>query len=57
MTADGTNSGAPLTSFIARLSAYAANALRYWEPRGLIYNGLLALVGPRPLSPVPSPPT
>jgi hypothetical protein len=36
MTADGTNSGAPLTSFIARLSAYAANALRYWEPRRLI---------------------
>jgi hypothetical protein len=44
MTADGTNSGAPLTSFIARLSAYAANALRYWEPRRLIYNGVLALV-------------
>lgn len=28
----------------ARLARYAANALRYWEPRRLIYNGVLALV-------------
>jgi hypothetical protein len=27
-----------------KLSAYIANALRYWEPRRLIYNGVLALV-------------
>jgi hypothetical protein len=31
-------------AFFSRLSAYAANALRYWEPRRLIYNGVLALV-------------
>jgi len=30
--------------FIARLSAYAANALRYWEPRRLVYNVVLASV-------------
>jgi len=30
--------------FFSRLSAYAANALRYWEPRRLLYNGVLALV-------------
>jgi hypothetical protein len=30
--------------FFSRLSAYAANALRYWEPRRLIYNGVLAAV-------------
>ena len=28
----------------ARLSSYAANAIRYWEPRRLIYNGVLAVV-------------
>jgi hypothetical protein len=31
-------------SFIARLSAYTANALRYWEPRRLVYNAALACV-------------
>lgn len=31
-------------SFFTRLSAYAANALRYWEPRRLIYNAVLAAV-------------
>jgi hypothetical protein len=31
-------------TFFGRLSAYAANALRYWEPRRLIYNAVLALV-------------
>jgi len=31
-------------NLIARLARYAANALRYWEPRRLIYNGVLALV-------------
>jgi hypothetical protein len=30
--------------FFARVSAYAANALRYWEPRRLVFNGVLALV-------------
>jgi hypothetical protein len=30
--------------FIPRLSAFAANALRYWEPRRLAYNFVLALV-------------
>jgi hypothetical protein len=33
-----------MTDFFSRLSAYAANALRYWEPRRLIYNGALASV-------------
>jgi hypothetical protein len=33
-----------MTDFFSRLSAYAANALRYWEPRRLIYNGALAAV-------------
>jgi hypothetical protein len=32
------------SSVFARLSSYVANALRYWEPRRLIYNGVLALV-------------
>jgi hypothetical protein len=32
------------TGFFARLSRFVANALRYWEPRRLIYNGALALV-------------
>src|SRR5689334_13589853 len=31
-------------SFVARLSAYTANALRYWEPRRLVYNAALACV-------------
>jgi hypothetical protein len=31
-------------SVFCRLSQYAADALRYWEPRRLIYNGVLALV-------------
>jgi len=31
-------------TFLGRLSTYAANALRYWEPRRLIYNAVLALV-------------
>jgi len=37
----------PLSSgkgFIARLSGYVANGLRYWEPRRLVFNGVLALV-------------
>ena len=37
-------SAGPGRGFFARLSHYAANALRYWEPRRLIYNGVLALV-------------
>jgi hypothetical protein len=31
-------------TFLGRLSAYAANALRYWEPRRLVYDAVLALV-------------
>jgi hypothetical protein len=31
-------------SFISRLSAYVADALRYWEVRRLVYNGVLACV-------------
>ena len=31
-------------TFLGRLSTYAANALRYWEPRRLVYNAVLALV-------------
>ncbi len=34
----------PPRGLVARLSGYAANALRYWEPRRLVYNGALALV-------------
>jgi hypothetical protein len=34
----------PGTGFIARLSGYVANGLRYWEPRRLVFNGVLALV-------------
>ena len=34
----------PATGFVARLSGYVADGLRYWEPRRLIYNGVLALV-------------
>jgi hypothetical protein len=30
--------------FVARLSGYVAHGLRYWEPRRLIYNGVLGLV-------------
>ncbi len=31
-------------SFVARLSSYVADGLRYWEPRRAIYNGVLAAV-------------
>jgi len=31
-------------TFLGRLSAYAASALRYWEPRRVIYDAVLALV-------------
>jgi hypothetical protein len=33
-----------MTDLFSRLSTYVANALRYWEPRRLIYNGALAAV-------------
>jgi hypothetical protein len=33
-----------LENFFSGLSTYAANALRYWEPRRFIYNVVLALV-------------
>ena len=41
---DRTDSEAPPRGFFARLSTYAANALRYWEPRRLVYNAILGLV-------------
>jgi len=34
----------PNVGFLGRLSGFAANGLRYWEPRRLIYNGVLAVV-------------
>ncbi len=34
----------PAKGFVSRSSGYVNNALRYWEPRRLIYNGVLALV-------------
>jgi len=34
----------PRVGLIARLSGYAANAIRYWEPRRLVFNGILAAV-------------
>ena len=34
----------PGVGFLARLSGFAANGLRYWEPRRIVYNGVLALV-------------
>ena len=39
--------GEPLAlcgGFVSRLSTYAANALRYWESRRLVYNVVLASV-------------
>ena len=33
-----------LSSLVARLSSYVAQALRFWEPCRLIYNAVLALV-------------
>jgi hypothetical protein len=35
---------APRAGFLSRLSTYAANALRYWEPRRIAYNLALAAV-------------
>ena len=34
----------PPSGLLSRLSGYAASGLRYWEPRRLVYNGVLALV-------------
>lgn len=31
-------------SLLARASRYVANALRYWEPRRVIYNAVMAVV-------------
>jgi len=31
-------------AFVSRLAGYVADGLRYWEPRRLLYNGVLALV-------------
>jgi len=41
---DRTVSVTPRPGFIARVSAYAANALRYWEPRRLVYNAVLGFI-------------
>ncbi len=38
------SSASPVGGFVARLSGYVANGLRYWEPRRLLYNGVLAIV-------------
>lgn len=36
--------GSALTSLVRRLSGYAAKGIRYWEPRRVLYNLVLALV-------------
>ncbi len=41
---DHSGAARPPGTFFSRLSAYVANALRYWEPRRLIYNAALAFV-------------
>jgi hypothetical protein len=43
-TSASSSSPSPSTGFIARLSSYVADGLRYWEPRRLLYNGVLAMV-------------
>jgi len=43
-TPETTASAPPPSGFFVRLSRYVANGLRYWEPRRLIYNGVLVLV-------------
>lgn len=40
---DSIATAVPRPTLVARLSQYAANALRYWEPRRIVYN--LALGG------------
>ncbi len=42
----GTSDDSPAfeEGFVSRLRAYAANALRYWEPRRFVYNAALVLV-------------
>lgn len=37
-------SGPAERGFVARVSGYVADGLRYWEPRRLVYNGVLGLV-------------
>lgn len=34
----------PVSSLVTRLSGYVADGLRYWEPRRLVYNAVLAIV-------------
>jgi hypothetical protein len=44
MDETGESSGGPVPfreGFVGRLSNYAANALRYWEPRRPLYNAVL----------------
>ena len=38
------SSQSPRGGVFSRLSTYVADALRYWEPRRLVYNGVLAMV-------------
>ena len=48
MATSGSNSNSDVVptgrGFLTRLSGFAANGLRYWEPRRVIYNGVLAVV-------------
>lgn len=44
MAEPGPGAAAPRRGLLARFSGYVANGLRYWEPRRLVYNGVLALV-------------
>jgi hypothetical protein len=41
LTNDESASRTPADGFLARTSGYAANGLRYWEPRRAIYNLVL----------------
>ena len=45
MVKDGSTGGPGSGSdLFGRLGTFVANALRYWEPRRLVYNGVLAAV-------------
>jgi hypothetical protein len=41
---DNASSAARAGTMFQRFSTYVANGLRYWEPRRVIYNGVLAVV-------------
>jgi sensor histidine kinase regulating citrate/malate metabolism len=44
LTEDKAGSASAGGGFFSRLSTHVANALRYWEPRRLIYNAVLGVV-------------